>query len=49
MQSYKEMPSARKIFPEIFARNKNPFYLCTTIGNNATNGEVGEWLKPPVC
>ncbi len=24
-------------------------YLCTTIGNSATKGEVGEWLKPPVC
>jgi hypothetical protein len=33
-------------------RYKKRFYLCSAFrskGKKIENGEVGEWLKPPVC
>ncbi|GEM_PF-6822358 len=28
---------------------KKTDYLCIAKAKNSTSGEVGEWLKPPVC
>ncbi len=41
-----------KYFTAVFGKSNYLVYLCTrkrVINSAQTTGEVGEWLKPPVC